>query len=138
MDKFGVETRQNELPGFVRNQLQGAATTASGLRRTQLANERTYLAWWRTGLTAFAVSIGTAKIVPAIGNGPRWAYSVLGAAFALIGLAFLSYGVFRHRQVEKSLNRSQSLSTDGRLLLGVSVAGLLLGLAILILILVST
>ncbi|MET0972771.1 MAG: DUF202 domain-containing protein, partial [Thermoleophilaceae bacterium] len=26
-------------------------------RRTRLANERTYLAWLRTGLTAFAVSL---------------------------------------------------------------------------------
>src|SRR5437870_13076633 len=26
-------------------------------RRTRLANERTYLAWWRTGLTSLAVSL---------------------------------------------------------------------------------
>jgi uncharacterized membrane protein YidH (DUF202 family) len=26
------------------------------IRRTRLANERTYLAWWRSGLTALAVS----------------------------------------------------------------------------------
>ena len=31
-------------------------------RRTRLANERTYLAWWRTGLTAFAVSFGAGRI----------------------------------------------------------------------------
>jgi uncharacterized membrane protein YidH (DUF202 family) len=30
---------------------------ADAVRRTRLANERTYLAWWRTALTAFAVSI---------------------------------------------------------------------------------
>jgi putative membrane protein len=35
-------------------------------RRTRLANERTYLAWWRTGLTAFAVSLGAGKLVPAL------------------------------------------------------------------------
>jgi putative membrane protein len=33
-------------------------------RRTRLASERTYLAWWRTGLTTLAVSVGTGKIVP--------------------------------------------------------------------------
>ena len=33
-------------------------------RRTRLANERTYLAWWRTGLTALAVGIGIGKLVP--------------------------------------------------------------------------
>lgn len=36
------------------------------LRRTRLASERTYLAWYRTGFTAFAVSIGVAKVVPGI------------------------------------------------------------------------
>jgi len=33
-------------------------------RRTRLANERTYLAWWRTGLTALAVSFAVGKLVP--------------------------------------------------------------------------
>ena len=33
-------------------------------RRTRLASERTYLAWWRTALAAFAVSLGVGKIVP--------------------------------------------------------------------------
>ena len=27
-------------------------------RRTRLASERTYLAWWRSALAAFAVSLG--------------------------------------------------------------------------------
>ena len=33
--------------------------TADALRRTRLANERTYLAWWRSALTALAVAVGT-------------------------------------------------------------------------------
>ena len=33
-------------------------------RRTRLANERTYLAWWRTGLTTFAVSVAAGRLVP--------------------------------------------------------------------------
>jgi uncharacterized membrane protein YidH (DUF202 family) len=33
-------------------------------RRTRLANERTYLAWMRTSLTALAVAVGAGKIVP--------------------------------------------------------------------------
>ena len=35
-------------------------------RRTLLAVERTYLAWWRTGLTSFAVGLGAGKVVPAL------------------------------------------------------------------------
>ena len=32
------------------------------MRRTPLANERTYLAWWRTGLATFAVSFGAGRL----------------------------------------------------------------------------
>jgi uncharacterized membrane protein YidH (DUF202 family) len=55
-------------------------------RRTRLANERTYLAWWRTGLTAFAVSVGTGKIVPVLATGSTWSYTAIGIGFALIGV----------------------------------------------------
>ena len=41
-------------------------------RRTRLANERTYLAWWRTGLTSFAVSLGAGKLVPALTEESHW------------------------------------------------------------------
>jgi len=44
---------------------------ADATRRTRLANERTYLAWWRTGLTALAVSIGFGKIVPGVSDVAR-------------------------------------------------------------------
>jgi uncharacterized membrane protein YidH (DUF202 family) len=38
-------------------------------RRTRLAGERTYLAWWRSALAAFAVSLGVGKIVPELTSG---------------------------------------------------------------------
>ncbi len=60
---------------------QESASVNDALRRTRLANERTYFAWWRTGFTALAVSIGVAKIIPAITKGPRWSYTVLGGRF---------------------------------------------------------
>ena len=39
------------------------------MRRTRLAVERTYLAWWRTGLTTFAVSLAAGKLVPELSSG---------------------------------------------------------------------
>ena len=44
----------------------GVSETQDAARRTRLANERTYLAWWRTGLAAFAVCIGIGRIVPGV------------------------------------------------------------------------
>src|SRR4249920_3427477 len=38
-------------------------------RRTHLANERTQLAWWRTGLTALAVALGVGRVVPELAGG---------------------------------------------------------------------
>ena len=54
-------------------------------RRTRLANERTYLAWWRTGLTALAVGVGIGKLLPRHSNAAHWPYEVVGAASACSG-----------------------------------------------------
>jgi putative membrane protein len=114
------------------------ASVNDALRRTRLANERTYLAWWRTGFTAFAVSIGVAKIVPAITKGPRWSYTVLGAGFAVVGLLFIAYGLVRRRAVEAALDRGEFVSPDKSFVGAISLLGLLLGLGMLVLILGSS
>ena len=75
-------------------------------RRTLLASERTYLAWWRTGLTAFAVSLAAGQIVPALTDDPRWPYTVIGAAFALLGIGFTYVAYARERAVGRALRRA--------------------------------
>jgi putative membrane protein len=77
--------------------------TSDAARRTRLANERTYLAWWRGGLTALAVSLGAGAVVPDITSGSRWPYVLLGIGFGLLAVAFIAYGVVRHRRVEESI-----------------------------------
>src|SRR3954466_8633499 len=72
-------------------------------RRTRLANERTYLAWWRTGLTAIAVGGGLGRIVPGVSDVTAWPYQVVGAGFSLLGIAFIWVGYTRVRAVEKAL-----------------------------------
>ena len=51
------------------------AAGADVSRRTLLANERTYLAWSRTGLTAFGIAIGIGAIVPAVAGGADYQVS---------------------------------------------------------------
>ena len=67
----------------------GAPSTRSrdATRRTRLANERTYLAWWRTGLTALAVSLAAGRIVPTLAHKTAWPYELAGAGFAVLGVA---------------------------------------------------
>lgn len=45
-----------------RGQHEGRSIHATS-RRTLLANERTYLAWWRTGLTTLTVALAVARVV---------------------------------------------------------------------------
>ena len=70
-------------------------------RRTKLAAERTYLAWWRTGLTAFAVALATARLVPDLSNAKvQWPYTLIGIGFALFGCACFVFGDSRRRRGE--------------------------------------
>lgn len=98
-------------------------------RRTRLANERTYLAWWRTGLTAFAVSIGSGKLVPEVSGGSEsWMYTALGVAFALLGSFAIVYALWRQRRVEQAIRRGEYAGPDERVVAGLSVIGAVVGI----------
>ena len=107
-------------------------------RRTRLANERTYLAWWRTGLTAFAVSIGSGKLVPELTTGTSWPYTVIGIGFAVLGIACCAYAYRRHREVDAALRRGEFAGPDDRMVTALSGIGALLGVVLVIVLLVQS
>ena len=72
-------------------------------RRTRLANERTFLAWWRTGLTALAVGVGIGRVTPELTNAVQWPYEVVGAAFVVLAVAFVALAYTRTRADRKSV-----------------------------------
>ncbi len=82
-------------------------------RRTRLATERTYLAWWRSGLTALAVGLAAGKIVPELSGGASWPYELLGVAYSLLGIAFIAYAHRRQQAVEAAVRRGELRSTGG-------------------------
>jgi putative membrane protein len=98
-------------------------------RRTRLANERTYLAWWRTGLTAIAVSLGAGKLVPELTGASPWPYLGLGVGFAALGVAFIAYGQWRAKVVEAAVRRGEFAPLGGRFALASTLAGVALGVA---------
>ena len=98
-------------------------------RRTRLANERTYLAWWRTGLTSLAVAVGVGRIAPDVANVSRWPYEVVGAGFAVLGLVFLALGYARTRAVERALDRGEFAPIGTMMPGALLVAGTALGVA---------
>jgi putative membrane protein len=98
-------------------------------RRTRLASERTYLAWWRTALAAFAVSLGVGKIVPELTGGSSIGYQVVGIGYAFLGIAFLAYGFHRQRQQEAGLLEGRFVPFAPAAALVFAVAGIALGAA---------
>jgi putative membrane protein len=96
-------------------------------RRTRLANERTYLAWWRTGLTSLAVCVGIGRLVPELIHATRWPYEVVGAGYGLLGLAFIVVAYLRTKQVERALDAGRYAPLADTLSLALVVAGLVLG-----------
>ena len=105
-------------------------------RRTRLATERTYLAWWRTGLTCLAVGFGAGRLVPDLSKGATWPFEVIGVSFVLVGVGFIAYGYVRQKQVEEALVRADYAPLKNRAALVFASLGVLLGLATLVLLLV--
>ena len=98
-------------------------------RRTRLATERTYLAWWRSGLTALAVGLAAGKLVPELSSGAAWPYEILGVGYSALGLAFIAYGYRRQRMVEAALRRGEWAPLDERVAAALTIAGVVLGAA---------
>jgi putative membrane protein len=104
-------------------------------RRTSLANERTQLAWWRTGLTALAVALAVGRLVPEIGHGhTQWPYTAVGVAFAIYGIALIAYGSIRARTVDEAAARGEYAPTPFTMLTALGLVGMVLGLLIVLLV----
>ncbi len=62
-------------------------TNTLALDRTALANERTYAAWIRTGLTALVAGLGIARFLS--GSMPLWSTQTIAAILIIFsGIAF--------------------------------------------------
>lgn len=107
------------------------------LERTRLANERTYLAWWRTGIAALAAGFAIGRIVPEVVDGSSWPYVVVGTALAAAGVLAIGYGLVRYRELDAALReeRPPRISDTALLLLG--VIGVAAGAISIVLVLVA-
>jgi putative membrane protein len=102
--------------------------TGDATRRTLLAAERTLLAWLRTGLTVLAVAVGIGKIAPDIaGSGRTTEWALLGAAYAVLGVAVVVYGFWRGRVVDHAVREGRYVSLDDRAMWAIGGASVTLG-----------
>jgi putative membrane protein len=98
-------------------------------RRTFLAEERTYLAWLRSGLAAIAVSLAVGRLLPALLDADQGVYRVLGVGYGLLGIFLMVYGAIRQRVVERHLVAGGFAPLPFWVVVGLGCAGLVLGVA---------
>jgi putative membrane protein len=99
-------------------------------RRTWLAAERTFLAWWRTGLATAVAALAVGRVLPEVVEGSTWAYAALGLGYGAVAVAVFVLTVRREREVGESLRGGGEFRPlPSRVAAALSAAGVLLTLA---------
>jgi inner membrane protein YidH len=106
-------------------------------RRTYLAAERTWLAWWRSGIATATAAIAVGGVVPHLVGGSRAPYVVLGAGYALLSIAMFVVGGRRQTAVERALGRGDYEGIPPHHVAGFTVAGAVLAIGTLVAILAN-
>jgi putative membrane protein len=97
-------------------------------RRTRLAAERTWLAWWRSGIAAATAAVGVGGVVPGLVGGERTPYIVLGAGYAVLAAGIFVAAAVRRAQVERALDSGGYREAGDMLTIGLTVVALVLAL----------
>jgi putative membrane protein len=98
-------------------------------RRTLLAAERTWLAWWRTGIAAAGVAVAVGSVVPHLVGSTKGPYVVIGAGYAALAFAVFVAAALRQRQVARALAEGGYAELSGIWLVGMTAAGSVLAVA---------
>jgi uncharacterized membrane protein YidH (DUF202 family) len=113
----------------------GPDQAVDATRRTHLANERTYLAWWRTAVAAVALALAVGRLLPEVlEEETTWPYVVLGAGWGLLGAAMSLYAYVRKRSVDRALAAGGFTHASPLVLAGLSVGGAVLAVLTVVLI----
>jgi putative membrane protein len=97
-----------------------------GTRRTLLAAERTWLAWWRTGLAVSAVALAVGRLLPDVGSGARWPPRVLGVGYGLLALVVFVIGGRRERETAEAVRRGSYAPLSRQVVLALTAFSIVL------------
>lgn len=103
-----------------------AAAKVDVWQRTSMAAERTWLAWWRTALTATAGALAVGRFAPELLDVAPWPYVLLGCGYAALAIALLVFGALRQRELERSILDGVHTPLAFRLVMAFTAGGVLL------------
>jgi putative membrane protein len=107
-------------------------------RRTSMAAERTWLAWWRSALAATAGALAVGRFAPQLLDVAPWPYVLLGCGYAAIAVGLLLVGALRQRDLEHALRTGDHAPLSFRTVGAFTVAGVALTLMTIVLVIAQT
>ena len=107
-------------------------------RRTSMAAERTWLAWWRTALGATAGALAVGRFAPKLLDVAPWPYIVLGCGYAALAVALAIVGAQRQRQLEHALRTGGHTPLRFRTVVVFTAGGVALALLTVVLVIAQT
>ena len=107
-------------------------------RRTSMAAERTWLAWWRTALAASVGALGVGRLAPELLDVAPWPYVVLGGGYAALSVGLLLAGAQRQRELEKALRTGGHVPLRFRTVAVFTVGGVVMAILTVVLVIAQT
>jgi uncharacterized membrane protein YidH (DUF202 family) len=108
------------------------------MRRTSMAAERTWLAWWRTALGASAGALAVGRFAPELLDVAAWPYILLGCGYASLAVGLLIVGAQRQRELEHALQTGGHLPLQFRTVAVFTVGGVALAVITVVLVIAQT
>ena len=108
------------------------------VRRTSMAAERTWLAWWRTALGASAGALAVGRFAPELLDVAAWPYILLGCGYASLAVGLLIVGAQRQRELEQALRTGGHVPLQFRTVGLFTVGGVALAAMTVVLVIAQT
>jgi putative membrane protein len=107
-------------------------------RRTSMAAERTWLAWWRTALGATAGALAVGRFAPKLLDVAPWPYILLGCGYAGLAVGLAIVGAQRQRQLEHALRTGGHAPLSFRTVFLFTIFGVALALLTVVLVIAQS
>jgi uncharacterized membrane protein YidH (DUF202 family) len=122
----------------VSNEIPLPASELDQARRTSMAAERTWLAWWRSALAATAGALAVGRFAPQLLDVAPWPYVLLGCGYAAIAIGLLVVGAQRQRDLEHALRTGGHTPLHFRTVAVFTVGGIALAVMTVVLVIAQT